>query len=811
MYNDGGSPTVIDCNFAWNQGGDGGGVFNGGGSNVRMVGCKFVSNNADIYGGGAYNYESSPVLINCTFSGNSCCGFGYCFRFCAGAGVCNIESDCTIINCTFEGNWLNSMYSNRGGGVYSYKGELTLDNCTFSENRAVSFKTGFATDYAGGGVYSVYVVDGSVVNCTFVGNLANSGGGIFNNSKNLKVTNCTFMENSAKHFDGGAVYSGGSPTFSDCSFINNSAKRDGGGVYNRYGSDLMLTNCAFADNLAGSDGGGFCDERSRGTEVTDCTFSGNMADTGGGIFNDSKSMKVTNCTFMENGANGSDGGAVYNGDSAAFSDCSFINNSAKLDGGGVHNRYGSALMLTNCVFADNLAGLNGGGFCDYRSRGTEVINCIFSGNSAELAGGGMYNESHIPNLVNCTFWGNSAVSSGGAMYNKYTYGGISARLTNCYMGLPLITYCDVEGGWRGEGNIDADPCFVEPEYWADVNDPNIIVEPNDPNAVWVEGDYHLLADSPCINAGDPDYIAEPNETDLDGLPRVIGGRIDMGAYEFNHIPVADAGPNQTVYAWIDGIAEVTLDGSGSYDPDGQPLGYLWSWTVDGNTITKISGDGDGIINFLDFAVFAAQYPHQQTENPLLRLPIMAEAWLTNPSSPNWNPQWDIEPTSAIVTIELPIGQHIIELIVNDGIDDSEPDYADVNVVAALEADVWMLPRVINRSSRMPSIMGFVRLPQGVSKNQIDCDELLMLYPAGSDEGIEAIRQFIIQSRRRRNSHTYIFAFFDKAELMDAVPDNGRVELEVVGRLKTGQYFYGSDTVRIIRPRRRWWRHWRRWR
>ncbi|MHC4498921.1 MAG: hypothetical protein ACYS21_07385, partial [Planctomycetota bacterium] len=65
--------------------------------------------------------------------------------------------------------------------------------------------------------------------------------------------------------------------------------------------------------------------------------------------------------------------------------------------------------------------------------GTEVINCIFSGNSAELAGGGMYNESHIPNLVNCTFWGNSAVSSGGAMYNKYTYGEISARLTNCIL------------------------------------------------------------------------------------------------------------------------------------------------------------------------------------------------------------------------------------------------------------------------------------------------------------------------------------------------------------------------------------------
>jgi hypothetical protein len=81
-------------------------------------------------------------------------------------------------------------------------------------------------------------------------------------------------------------------------------------------------------------------------------------------------------------------------------------------------------------------------------------------------------------------------------------------------------YSDIKGGWTGEGNIDADPCFVDPGYW-------------DANGVWVDGDYHLLEDSPCVDAGDPNYIAEPNETDLDGKPRVIGGRIDMGAYEYS--------------------------------------------------------------------------------------------------------------------------------------------------------------------------------------------------------------------------------------------------------------------------------------
>jgi hypothetical protein len=97
-----------------------------------------------------------------------------------------------------------------------------------------------------------------------------------------------------------------------------------------------------------------------------------------------------------------------------------------------------------------------------------------------------------------------------------------------------VDYSNVEGGaagvyvdidctlnW-GTGNIEVDPCFVNPGYW-------------DTNSIWFEGDYHLLADSPCIDAGDPNYAAEHNETDLDGKPRVIGCRIDMGAYEYGQL------------------------------------------------------------------------------------------------------------------------------------------------------------------------------------------------------------------------------------------------------------------------------------
>ncbi|HIJ71730.1 MAG TPA: hypothetical protein HPP87_10265 [Planctomycetes bacterium] len=65
-------------------------------------------------------------------------------------------------------------------------------------------------------------------------------------------------------------------------------------------------------------------------------------------------------------------------------------------------------------------------------------------------------------------------------------------------------------------------------------------------------------------------------------------------------------------------------------------------------------------------------------------------------------------------------------------------------------------------------------------------------------GIEAIWQRGIGWRRR----PMVFVLFDKADVMDALPNNGRVELTVVGKLESGQCIYGTDTVRIIRPRRR---------
>jgi hypothetical protein len=160
-------------------------------------------------------------------------------------------------------------------------------------------------------------------------------------------------------------------------------------------------------------------------------------------------------------------------------------------------------------------------------------------------------------IRNCTITDNLASEQSGAV------GLCDGLITNCiiWANLPdqfdecvaTITYSCVGGGATGIGNISDDPLFVNPDA----------------------NDYHLWLDSPCITAGDPDFVAHANEVDIDGEQRILHGRVDMGADEFrgNVRPTAAAGPDQSASS-IPSL--VTLDGGGSSDLDGDDLDYNWS-------------------------------------------------------------------------------------------------------------------------------------------------------------------------------------------------------------------------------------------
>ncbi len=178
------------------------------------------------------------------------------------------------------------------------------------------------------------------------------------------------------------------------------------------------------------------------------------------------------------------------------------------------------MVMSNCIFIGNLSESSGAGLSTYGN--VDLEKCTFNGNWAKQNSAISQYSSSILNISNCIIWnGQDSISDSN-----------SSTLT--------VSYSDIQGGWEGEGNIDLDPLFANPGYWADATDPNIVVEPENPNAVWVEGDYHLKSQagrwnpntqswvqddvtSPCIDTGDPN-----SPIGLEPFPN--GGYINMGAY-----------------------------------------------------------------------------------------------------------------------------------------------------------------------------------------------------------------------------------------------------------------------------------------
>ncbi|HUW18724.1 MAG TPA: choice-of-anchor D domain-containing protein [Sedimentisphaerales bacterium] len=288
-----------------------------------------------------------------------------------------------------------------------------------------------------------------------------------------------------------------------------------------------------------------------GGTIIDCNASRNNQHRGF-IFETGEhpNSVIAGLTIINGYLQASPGGAIYcnAASSPTISKCVIANNFAQF-GGGVACGSGSSPVITNCIIRGNACLLFGGGIYCIGSANPTISNSTLTGNNAVFGGAVSCTSSSTPEIINCTFTGNTASSTGGGMYNFSR-----PRLTNCivwgnadssgmvessqiYNRVADVNYSCIQdaepndsSAYPGIGNIDDDPLFAEPGYWGDVNDVNIVVEPDDANAVWVEGDYHLLAVSPCIDAGDPCGLYE-GQVDMDGQQRVFAGRVDIGSDE----------------------------------------------------------------------------------------------------------------------------------------------------------------------------------------------------------------------------------------------------------------------------------------
>jgi hypothetical protein len=457
-------------------------------SDVVISNCIICGNDAAQYGSGTYG----GTFYNCTLITNSLPGGSW-----QGAAFNSTMYNCSLISNYLGGAdscWLSNciVAYNNGGGV----GRSTVNDCAIIGNSGGGAFGGTLTNCTlawntaenGGGALGQPGTPIVLNNCTIVSNTANMGGGVYvprSSSPNV-YTNC-ILNNCVLAFNL-AIYGGGSVAaeLNDCVISNNMAENAGGGV-----EGGLLNNCSLIGNTAGQGGG--ADGNSIlpvPTILNNCVLSGNVMTYigygyglgGGGAFY----CILNSCTLSNNVAWSNGGGAG----ASRLNDCLVFGNSAAPtsgNGGGT-----SGCSLTNCILAYNTAGANGGG-----DSYSTLINCTVVSNSAPVGGGG-YNST----AENCILY--------------YNPGGDYYRSSASYS----LNYVCTTSPTNGLNNITNEPLFVNLS----------------------SGDVHLSSNSPCINSGNHAYVA--GATDLDGNPRIVGGTVDIGAYEYQ-TPVS-----KISYAWL---------------------------------------------------------------------------------------------------------------------------------------------------------------------------------------------------------------------------------------------------------------------
>lgn len=387
--------------------------------------------------------------------------------------------------------------NHRGGGLYSNSAHVAIRNCRFEDNRAVE-----------GGAAFLYDAVPIVERCAFEGNAADHGGAIFVLNGTAQIADVVVEGNVAYRGGGGiylqSVFGDCHPTLAAVRVSGNRSDRDGGGVY--------VENCSpsFADS-----------------KIED---NAAMRD-GGGLFGFHGGARLAGSTLMRNTALGDGGGAASWGSRLELFGAVVARNTARGSGGGLRvTSWGGSVVRSTLVSANEAGGEGGGVYAVLDEPA--FVDTRITGNRAARGGGAFNARRALATYLNTVFHGNLGPGGGDALYNAddsevevlntIAYGNGVMEILDEKEAATEVRFCDVRGGYPGAFNIDADPLFAAPGAW-------------DGDA-WVDGDYHLRPESPCIDQANqgvsPDADADGNaweDVDGAGLPDVS---TDIGAYDW---------------------------------------------------------------------------------------------------------------------------------------------------------------------------------------------------------------------------------------------------------------------------------------
>jgi len=305
---------------------------------------------------------------------------------------------------------------------------------------------------------------------------------------------------------GGLNCYNGSPTIKNNIIINNTRGGNvgGGGITCETDGIAIIQNNIITKNSAGKNNGG-------GNRC-----KGNIATRGGAIAceHGSEPMIVLN-DINNNTAKNGNGGGIH----CFYSSPIIIQNTIKYNkasgGAGIDLTDNSSPLISNNIIAGNISGQNGGGIICSGGSEPLIINNTIVQNIANQFGGAIDGNNSVPTIINTIIWNNTAP--------------VGPQIS----GTVTISYSNINGGWSGIGNIDADPLFVN----------------------YSGGDFHLSKISPCINMGINNLkIIE----DIDGDLRPTMGTIDMGADEFVGIHTLES-DSFTIVESIGGVIQLQVD------------------------------------------------------------------------------------------------------------------------------------------------------------------------------------------------------------------------------------------------------------
>ena len=437
-----------------------------------------------------------------------------------------------------------------GGGTvtFTFDGTITLGNTIISSLNTVLDASGHQITISGSNSVRVFYVNTNVIftviNLTIANGRSDSGAGIFNDGGTVTATNSHFVGNRAQGAPGaddspgqngygGAVYNSGVLNAINCTFIWNSVVGGAGGfgLYGPYtGGDGGV-----------GDGGAICNFGA--LTMVGCTLASNSACGGaGGVGGSPNRGQPYGLRGGDGGAGGhGNGGTLFNGGSAYMVNDTFaLNSGAGGQGGGG----GGGGAPGNPDYSGGNGGNGGAGGAGYSAiydsngqcyltNGTLAMNWATAGiGGAGGSGGRVTDPGFPPHPGNPGLSGTNGSAGGGIR----TTGGLLANTllsasapSNCS---GIITDAghnlssDSSCAFTGVGSLNNTDAKLGP--LADNGGPTLTVA--------------LLSGSPTINAG---ASAGAPTTDQRGVTRPQGPGVDIGAFEYQYIPMFSSAEFQT--------------------------------------------------------------------------------------------------------------------------------------------------------------------------------------------------------------------------------------------------------------------------